>query len=273
MSHDKSANMFDRYPKINKGSMIVAVKDGTNEKKADQLITNSYFATFLEKRPTYWEKLISLLYGKGRLKKYASIVEDIVDKFSFLFLAKDQILSHEMQLNVQKRFYVKYFAYTFVFMTKSFLDSLAVFINEIYQLSFNGGEIDLKKGKFINEIKNKNNELYSLLSMKHNFITKVVKYRDNLIHKHGLYVGAIPTVPEYLTDPKEVDLFILKEPHYIPNDPNLLFDDIYSGKKGEFIKLSSFVDDWIGESAQLFDIVLGNFTNYFYVSHVGKEYN
>jgi hypothetical protein len=266
MNEDKSSKTITDYPRIKKGSLIVAVKDNYDGKKPDYLATNSYFATFLRNKPPYWEKLLDLLYREGRLKKYASPVEDIVDKFSFLFLAKDQISFHESQLNWRKRFFVKYFAYTFVFMTKSFLDALAVFINEIYQLGFNGGEIDFKKGRFINEIKNKNNELGSLLSKKQQFITKVVKYRDNLIHKHGLYVGAIPTVPEDIKDPKEVDLFILKEPHYIPNDPNLLFDDVYGGKEGEFIRLSCFVDDWISESTQLFHIVLSNFTKFFYIS-------
>ena len=150
-------------------------------------------------------------------------------------------------------------------MAKSFLDSLAVFINEIYQLGFNGGEIDLKRGKFLTTLKNKNNELSSLLQKQQQFISIVVKYRDNLIHRHGLYVGAIPTVPDDIKDPKEVDLFILKEPHYIPNDPDLLFDDIYGGKEGEFIKVSCFLEDWINETTHLFHIVLSNFTKYFYV--------
>ena len=266
MSEEKTIQVNHDSPRIKKGNFIVAVKDGHDGNAPDYLATNSYFATFLKNRPIYWDDLHNMLYGQGRLRKYAGAVEDIIDKFSFLFLAKDQIAHYESQLNWHKRFFVKYFVYTFVFMTKSFLDALAVFINEIYQLGFRGGEIDFKRGKFLNRISAKNNELGALLSKQQQFIRRVVEYRNNLIHRHGLYVGALPTVPEELDDPKEVDLFILKEPHYIPNDPNLLFDDIYGGKESEFIKISCFVDDWIRESTQVFDIVLNNFTKFFYIS-------
>ena len=273
MGEEKTTQIIYQSPRLKKDKFIAATKNGHDRSSPDYLATNSYFATFLKNKPLYWDALNEMLYGKGRLRKYAGIVEDIIDKFSFLFLARDQIASHESQLNPHKRFFVKYFVYTFVFMTKSFLDALAVFINELYQLGFSGGKIDFKKGGFLKNITNKDNELGNLLSKHQQFIRRVVEYRDNLIHRHGLYVGALPTVPEELVDPKEVDLFILKEPHYIPNNPNLLFDDIDGGKECEFIKVSCFIEDWIKESAQLFDIVLNHFTNYFCIRKTGDDAN
>ena len=108
---------------------------------------------------------------------------------------------------------------------------------------------------------------------KRNWLDYVVKYRDNLIHKHGLYIGAIPNVPEDMTDPVEIEKFILDEPHYMPSDPDLLEDDIIAGKEAEFIKVTCLVNEWLLESFELFDIVLGTFTMRFEVSRTSQSQN
>lgn len=268
MEGTKSPQPVQGFPRTKTGKMIFMVKDGAKGEKPDQLLTNSYLGKYVIKKPDYWDKLLEMLYGEGRLRKYAATVEDIVDKFSFLVLAKDQINQHEAQLTPQKLFFVKYFTYTFVFMTKSFLDALAVFLNESYGLGFSGGEVDFKKAKFVGSIKDKNNALGTAISIKQSWISDVVKYRDNLIHRHGLYIGPIPTVPEEITDPREVDLFILKEPHYMPNNPGFVTDDICEGKEVEFIRVTCLVDDWINQAFQLFDVVLGGFTVSFEVARI-----
>jgi len=252
--------MEEIFPRLKRGKMIIATKDGPKDSRSDVLFTNSYLGPYVLQKPAYWEKLIGMLYGEGRLRNFASVVEDIVEKFSFLALAKDQIAEHEKTRDPRKRFFVQYFVYSYIFMTKSFLDATAVFINESYGLGFNGGDIDLIRGKFIESLKAKNRPLAQKITEKQNWIRLVVTYRNNLIHKHGLYVGPIPTVPEEITDPREVDQFILKEPHYIPHDPHLLIDHVYDGVEGEFIKVASFVEEWIHESFEVFDIVLGSFT-------------
>lgn len=142
-----------QYPRTKKGKMIVATKDGAPGEKGDRLLANSYMAKHVKAKPAYWSKLMDMLYVGGRLPKYAGAVEDIVDKFSFLMLARDQILVYENTPNPEKRFFIKYFTYTYVFVTKSLLDSLAVFLNEIYKLDFSGGEIDFKKGKYVEAIR------------------------------------------------------------------------------------------------------------------------
>lgn len=252
--------MAERFPRLKKGAMIMARKDGTPDSKSDVLFTNSYLGPFIQEKPEYWGKLLEMLYGEGRLRKFASAVEDIVEKFSFLALAKDQIAERENTKDARKRFFVKYHAYSYIFLTKSFLDAVAVFINESYALGFKGGDIDLKRGRFIESLKLKNAPLASKLLDKGDWIRLVVRYRDNLIHKHGVYVGPIPTVPAEIADPKEVDLYILQEPHYIPYNPDFLVDHIYDGIEGEFIKVASFVEEWIQQSFQVFDLVLGSFT-------------
>ncbi|MEW6674361.1 MAG: Cthe_2314 family HEPN domain-containing protein [Thermodesulfobacteriota bacterium] len=254
---------FKEHPRIKKGKITPMYKEGNEGGFRDFLIQNSYFATCLDRRPLYWGKLLRLLYGEGRLYVYASIVEDIVDKFSFLFLSKDQIISIEGELNWSKRFYIKYYTYTFVYLTKSLLDSLAVFINEIFKLGFSGGDIDFKKGNFMDGLKIKNQKLADLINKRKNWIDTVVKYRDNLIHRHGLYVGPCPEVPPELKDEAEINMFILKEPYYLPNNPNLVEDIVYKNKEGELIKLTCFLEEWINESSALFDIVLGTFAENF----------
>ena len=252
-----------QYPRIKKGKMIIATKDSPPGEKADRLITNSYMARHVISKPDYWAKLLDMLYGRGRLRKYAGAVEDIFDKFSFLILAKDQVLAYEKQHSPDKRFFIKYFTYTYVFMTKSLLDSLAVFINEIYELGFSGGEIDFKRGKFLGALRKVDKDLGIAIDRKRNWINYVVKYRDNLIHKHGLYIGALPTVPEEMTDPVEIDNFILREHHYMPSDPNLLEDDVIDGKEPEFIKVTCLINEWLTESFEVFDHVLRTFALHF----------
>jgi len=255
----------DRFPRIKKGAMLMARKDGSDSHKADVLFTNSYLGLFVQQRPAYWSKLLEMLYGDGRIRKFASVVEDIVEKFSFLALAKDQIAESEARRDPQKQFFVKYHTYSYIFMTKSFLDAVAVFINESYGLKFNGGNIDLGKSHFIESLSTQNKPLAAEITKRQRWIGQVTKYRNNLIHRHGVYVGPIPTVPESMTDPRAIDLYILEEPAYIPNDPDFVVDKIYDGVEGEFIKVNSLVEEWIQKSFEIFDLALSSFTASFEV--------
>lgn len=206
-----------------------------------------------------------MLYGGGRLRKFATIVEDIVEKFSFLALAQDQITESESRRDREKKFFIHYHTYAYVFMTKSFLDACAVFLNESYALEQRGSGIALDKQSFINCLDKVNPDLTKQLHSQREWFKLVVRYRNNLIHKHGLYVGPIPTVPDSLKDPIAVDQYILTQPAYIPNDPDLLIDNIYNGVEGDFIKVTCFVDEWINEAFHLFHIILSGFTTSFEV--------
>lgn len=243
--------------------MVMATKDSAIAANVDLLLADSYMGRHVIDKPGYWAKLLDMLFGAGQLKKYAGQVEDIVDKFSFLLLARDQVSTLEETSNPDKRFFVKYFTYTFVFLTKSLLDSLAVFVNDIFELGFNRGDIDFKKKKFVDTLKKKDLVLGAAVENKEQWITYVANYRDNLIHRHGLYVGALPTVPEHMTDPDEIDKFILMEHHYMPTDPNLTSDDIITGREVEFIKVTDFLSEWLGEALVLFDAVLRTFATKF----------
>jgi len=237
----------------------MATKDGTPEEEADRLLVNSYMGRHVIEKPEYWSKLLRMLYEKGRLRTYAGAVEDIVEKYSFLLLARDQIGGLENQTQPDKRFHIKYFSYTFVFMEKSFLDSIAVFINEIYKLGFRGGEIDLNKGRFLGALRNADTELGEAIGSKQNWLDYVVKYRKNLIHRHGLYIGPLPTIPENMDDQVEQRNYILQEHSYMPINPDDTEDELIVRKEGGFIKVTCLVDDWLQESLELFDIVLRSF--------------
>jgi hypothetical protein len=251
------------HPRIKKGTMIIATRDSAIAAKVDLLLSDSYMARHVTQKPDYWTRLLEMVYGAGRHRKYTGAVEDIVDKFSFLLLARDQVFGLENTANPDKRFYVKYYAYTFVFMMKSLLDSLAVFVNSIYTLGFHGGGIDFKRKKFIDAVKAVDPFLGSAIAAKEQWICYVAKYRDNLIHRHGLYVGALPTVPEEMTDPVEIDNFIMREHHYMPTDPNLTAEDIIDGKEVEFIKVSALIGEWVAEALVLVDAVLKTFSTRF----------
>jgi len=252
-----------RFPRFKQGPIVMATKDGSPKEETDSLLVNSYMGRHVIEKPEYWPKLLKMLYENGRIQTYAGAIEDIVDKFSFLLLARDQIEHLESITLPDKRFHIKYFTYTFVFMEKAFLDSVAVFINEIYLLKFHGGGIDLKKEKFLQAIKNTDMELGKAIDSKRKWLEYVVKYRNNLIHKHGLYIGALPTIPEDMKDPFEQSNFILQEHSYMPINPDDIDDELILRKKGEFIKVTCLVDDWIQESLDLFDIVLRSFSSQF----------
>lgn len=255
------------HPRIKRGKMVMATKDGASAANVDRLLVNSYMARNVTEKPDYWPKLLGMLYGEGRLRNYTNHVEDIVDKFSFLLLARDQVLVLEETRSPDKRFFVKYFAYTFVFLTKSLLDSLAVFLNEIYGLGFKGGEIDFKKGKFVSTLKEEDASLGALLEGKEAWILYASKYRDEVIHRHGLYVGALPNVPEEMTDAGEIERFILQEHHYMPTDSTLTSEDIIAEQEVEFIKVTELINEWLAEVSTFFDAVLRTFATKFELVH------
>jgi hypothetical protein len=259
------------HPRTKKGKMIVATKDGPPGESPDRLLVNSYMGRHVVKKPEYWTKLLTMLYGEGRLKTYAGAVEDIVDKFSFLLLAKDAVLRFEETSDPDKRFYVKYFAYTYMFMTKSLLDSLAVFINGLFDLGFSGGKVDLKLGRFVDALKIAHAGLGGEVERRKKWIAYVVKYRDSLIHKHSLYVGPLATIPDGMTDPVEIDRVILSEPHYMPSDPDSVDDQIIEEKEVEFVKVICLMNEWLAESSGLFDAVLRVFATQFELAEASRE--
>ena len=251
--------MKPEHPRLIRGSLIVCSKDG-QPPKGGILFANTYLGRHIKEVPDYWDNLHKMIYGRGRLKKYAAIVEDIVDKFSFLFLARDQFGVSEQLRDPVKRFLAQYHTYTYVFMTKSFLDACAVFINESYGLGERGNNISLENKSFLDRLEQSNQALANQLRDRKGWIDLVALYRRNLIHRHGLYVGPIPTVPESITNPEEVDQFILAQPAYMPNNPNFVIDKIYEGEEGEFIKVSDIINEWIDTSSEIFHIVLRSFT-------------
>jgi hypothetical protein len=250
----------DRFPRIKKGPMLMATRDGNPDEKIDRLLVNSYMHRHIQEKPEYWAKLNEMLYAQGRLKKYAGAVEDIVEKYSFLMLARDQITAYEAITNIDKLFHVKYHTYSFVFMTKAFLDSIAVFINEIYQLGFNGGQIDLKKQSFLESLRTSDAELAQIIDRMRAWLDYVVKYRDNLIHRHSLYIGPLPTIPDSMTDPAEQANYIFEEHHYMPVDPTDVEDNMIETQEGEFIKVTALADEWLNDAFVLFDASLRFFT-------------
>ncbi len=144
--------MMNDHPRTIRGAMIIAQKDGPPN-KGGVLFTNTYLGHLVEEIPDYWDKLHQMIYGDGRLKKYATIVEDVVEKFSFLAIARDQINANEQRRDRQKRFFVQYHTYSYVFMTKSFHDACAVFLNESYELKQRGSGIALDKLKLMDNLK------------------------------------------------------------------------------------------------------------------------
>lgn len=188
-------------------------------------------------------------------KPYGVHIPDMVEKFGFMLLARDQIKA----IGNSDQKVVKYHCYNFIFHTKSFLDSISTFLNTEYNLGFKGGEIDLKHGKFITALKEKNSELVQKIDQLRNWISNVVEYRDALIHKHGLWI--CPATPEDFNPPvgnswSNLDI-------RIPWDPTMTIEN-YATKLEEVKKrygevmrpMNDLCKEWLDNSKEILELVL-----------------
>jgi len=122
---------------------------------------------------------------------------NIFVKLGFMLLAKDSIKDiNGIYPNI--RAYVEYHLYSFVYSSKSFLDSIAIMLNYAYNLGLAGGEIDLNKSPFIKKIEEKHPSLLVLLEIKNikKWISDVVEWRDKLIHRCVMAVVPYGTAEE-----------------------------------------------------------------------------
>ena len=105
-------------------------------------------------------------------------------KLGFMLLAKDSIKeTNGIYPNI--RAYVEYHLYSFVYSSKSFLDSIAITLNYVYNLGLAKGDIDLNKSLFIKKIEEKHPSLLVIRELKNikKWISGVIIWRDELIHR------------------------------------------------------------------------------------------
>lgn len=134
-------------------------------------------------------------------KEYVRPVMDILEMFGSVLYHIDYISERVVG------FYdamIKVHFYGFTYSCKAMLDFLAVFLNRRYLLGFKKGDIDLKNERFLDALQAKNLKLARKLRELHGWIKEVANYRDNIIHRHGVYIPADSAAQTYLV-PKMAD--------------------------------------------------------------------
>jgi len=206
------------------------------------------------------EKLEELLVDKkkGKLilknKSLFSNVNDMHIKLGFLLLSKDALTRIEHNHpNAQP--YVAYYVSNFIYDCKAFLDSVAVTLNSVYELGFEGGYIDLCKDNFVTSLEIKEPDLVNKTKKQTAWINKVVDWRNKLIHRFSIVVNPFmekPGPPDENDDPDSFPIMMLVTPlpiHELMTDPSKIME-----KHGKTMQdIMPFCDDWIAESKTLFE--------------------
>lgn len=217
-------------------------------------------------KPQVFDEFEKILIIHDRLKphfvepnpKHYDLVEQIIDSFGklgYLFLSKDRIKEVNGKIN-QGHLYVYYYTYNFIYDCKSFLDSIAVILNSYYELGKNEGDIDLKKGKFRDEVCNKQPKLRNTMKQYQKWFDNVVKWRDSLIHKFSVPIGTpITYVPshEELNEMQEIPyckMLIEPQPFLSANFPEL--EKRYGTA---FIDIEDFCEEWITNACNFYNKV------------------
>lgn len=179
----------------------------------------------------------------------------MIVKLGFMPLARDYI----KEINGTSKhsyIWVNYHFNNFVFASKSFLDSVAITLNNEYKLEYSGGGIELSKGGFVDTLAKKNDKIAVLIKSENKWIGDVVKWRTALIHRMSAAV-----MPMY-GDPGPNG----NHSAHIPMEPFALFDipsyqqtKLKHGKLGQDIL--PFCQDWIGKSQKLFETVCTEITS------------
>lgn len=147
-----------------------------------------------------------------KFKKYCDLIIDICEKLGFVLLSIDGVRSieskHEM-IDGAEWFYlecvqVKYHVYNCIFNAKAVSDSVSVLLNDLSELGYKKGEIDLiKEKKFRSDFiqKSKNKEFSEFWEVCGPWLKNLGQFRDALIHRQS-----IPVFFQYAKDKMVIDL-------------------------------------------------------------------
>lgn len=122
----------------------------------------------------------------------AGNINDILIKIGFIYFSRDMI-KDIMENNLREHSdEILFFLSSLIYSSKAFLDSIAVLLNEFYNLKKSGGEIDLEKENFITELDNVSSIIVGSFKKKKllNWIKNVKQWRDAYIHKMSIFVAS-----------------------------------------------------------------------------------
>lgn len=187
------------------------------------------------------------------------LIEQIIDSFGklgFLFYSRDRI----QELNGKVRashVYVHFYLYNFIYDSKAYLDSIAVMLNDFYQIGERGGKIDFKYGLFRNKVIENEPRLTDIINELEPWFIKVYNWRRDLIHRFSSPVGwhliEVPTqeeMDEYLERSPPNLMLVEPQPYFSANFPEL------NKKYGtSFQEIDPFCEEWISNACNFYEHV------------------
>jgi len=183
-----------------------------------------------------------------------SQINDMLVKIGFLLFSKDAISKIDYKDPLCQPYY-SYYLSNFIYDCKAFLDSVAVTLNDFYKMGFSKGDIDLQKGNFLDRLADDSTLLSTEIKKQSPWISEVVKWRDDIIHRFSIVVApykekAGPPTKE--DDPNDIPMMMLVEPrplHQMFNSTKTLRET--HGKI--MMEIIPFCDKWINQSKTLFE--------------------
>lgn len=119
-------------------------------------------------------------------------LKDLAEKLGFIYLSRD--LLYQKRRSGGQGGYKKYYFYNLIIYCKACLDTIAVTLNNHFDLGFRRGDIDLRKAPFLRKIEH---NFVAFSNFRHNFgewIEWIVDYRDALIHQKCIEI--LPITPK-----------------------------------------------------------------------------
>ena len=152
---------------------------------------------------------------------------------------------------------VTYHLAHFIYSTKAFLDSLAILVNYVFELGYEKGDIDFKKGRFKKSLINENKNFEVTLQEYDSWISKVIEWRDSLIHqKISLIIPASDGKPDYDPFKHVVPVKMPIEPMSL-NDFKSKITKIKNKNGGKFMQeIMPFCNAWIENSTKLMEDIV-----------------
>lgn len=216
-------------------------------------------------KPTAFNGLEKVLIiksdGSIDISKNPGLIEQIMDsygKLGFLFLSRDYIRTVNGKIR-GSHVYVYYHLYNFIYDCKSYLDSVAVMLNDFYSIGKTGGDVDFKHSSFRCKVIQKEPKLEKIIKKYEDWFVTVAYWRDNLIHRFSSPIGwsrndiSLPSqedLNKILEENPPVKMLVEPQPLLSANFAEL------KKKYGEaFREIDPFCKEWIDKACDFYDQV------------------
>lgn len=164
------------------------------------------FCRYARYIPNSYVKLDDFLIHVGKKKvnyidrKLTSNLNNVFVKLGAMLLASAYVEQYNGKSNSDLcDVHVNYHLCSFIYYTKSFLDAIAILLNDHYNLGFSKGDIDLFKKRFVDKLESlSGTSITKEIIQKNPWITEVIYWRDSIIHRLSILVA--PMDPDTTKD-------------------------------------------------------------------------